>query len=87
MDEITVYTKPACVHRDFARIGSPRNGIHRRPTSPKILRLMRHSDSGEYLRAPVVVAGDAHWSGFRPDRLKALANQALLATDATATAS
>lgn len=26
-----------------------------------------------YLSAPVVVAGSEHWSGFRPDRLKALA--------------
>ena len=25
-----------------------------------------------YLQAPVVVAGDEHWSGFRPDRIKAL---------------
>jgi hypothetical protein len=42
-------------------------------TSPKILCLMRHTDSGEYLQAPVVVTGDTHFSGFRPDRLKALA--------------
>jgi hypothetical protein len=42
-------------------------------TSPKILRLMRHTDSGEYLQAPVVVTGDTHFSGFRPDRLNALA--------------
>ena len=26
-----------------------------------------------YLQAPVVVAGEDHWSGFRPDRIKALA--------------
>ena len=26
-----------------------------------------------YLQAPVVVAGNEHWSGFRPDRIKALA--------------
>jgi glutaredoxin-like protein NrdH len=26
-----------------------------------------------YLQAPIVVAGDDHWSGFRPDRIKALA--------------
>ena len=45
-------------------------------TSPKILRLMRHTDSGEYLQAPIVVAGNEHWSGFRPDRIKALQNQA-----------
>ena len=25
-----------------------------------------------YLQAPVVVAGNDHWSGFRPDRIKAL---------------
>ena len=25
-----------------------------------------------YLQAPVVVAGEDHWSGFRPDRIKAL---------------
>jgi glutaredoxin-like protein NrdH len=39
----------------------------------EILRLMRHTDSGDYLQAPVVVTGDTHFSGFRPDRLKALA--------------
>jgi hypothetical protein len=44
-------------------------------TAPKFLRLMRHTDSGEYLQAPVVVADDDHWSGFRPDRIKALVNQ------------
>jgi len=43
-------------------------------TSPKILCLMRHTDSGEYLQAPVVVTPTAHWSGFRPDRLSALAS-------------
>ncbi|EUA33874.1 nrdH-redoxin [Mycobacterium xenopi 3993] len=36
-----------------------------------------------YLQAPVVVAGDEHWSGFRPDRIKALANGAILSSDAT----
>jgi glutaredoxin-like protein NrdH len=29
-----------------------------------------------YLQAPVVTAGDDHWSGFRPDRIKALSNHA-----------
>jgi glutaredoxin-like protein NrdH len=28
-----------------------------------------------YLQAPVVVAGDTHWSGFRPDQISALAAQ------------
>ncbi len=26
-----------------------------------------------YLQAPVVIAGDEHWSGFRPDQINALA--------------
>jgi glutaredoxin-like protein NrdH len=26
-----------------------------------------------HLQAPVVIAGESHWSGFRPDRIKALA--------------
>lgn len=26
-----------------------------------------------YLAMPVVVAGEDHWSGYRPDRIKALA--------------
>ena len=28
-----------------------------------------------YQQAPVVVAGEHHWSGFRPDRVKAVAAQ------------
>jgi len=30
-----------------------------------------------YLQAPVVVAGDDHWSGFRPGRIEALAEAAV----------
>lgn len=37
-----------------------------------------------YLQAPVVIAAQAHWSGFRPDRIKELANPAVFASDATA---
>jgi hypothetical protein len=45
-------------------------------TSPKILRLMRHTDSGEHLQAPVVVTATDHWCGYRPERIGALADQA-----------
>ena len=31
-----------------------------------------------YLQAPIVVAGDEHWSGFRPDRIKALGGAGVL---------
>ena len=33
-----------------------------------------------YQQAPVVMAGDNHWSGFRPDRIKAVAVAAAAAT-------
>ena len=36
-----------------------------------------------YLQAPVVVTDTDHWSGFRPDRIKALAERDLLSSDAT----
>lgn len=32
-----------------------------------------------YLQAPVVVAGDEHWSGFRPERIKALTTKEVAA--------
>jgi glutaredoxin-like protein NrdH len=32
-----------------------------------------------YLQAPVVVTENEHWSGFRPDRIKALAGAVLTA--------
>ena len=30
-----------------------------------------------YVQAPIVVAGEDHWSGFRPDRIDALAKAAV----------
>jgi len=36
-----------------------------------------------YLQAPVVIAGDQHWSGFRPDRIKALVKDAVFASNAS----
>ena len=32
-----------------------------------------------YLQAPVVIAGGEHWSGFRPDRIRAISATALSA--------
>ena len=73
MEFITVYTEPACVHAmpAFPALDTAKAAYTAVSTSRKLC-LMRHPDSGEYLQAPVVFAGAQHWSGFRPDRVKAL---------------
>ncbi|NMD54611.1 MULTISPECIES: glutaredoxin-like protein NrdH [Tsukamurella] len=72
--EITVYTKPACVQCNATYKALDKAGLEYR-----VVDITEDSEARDYvmalgyLQAPVVVAGDAHWSGFRPDRVKALA--------------
>ncbi|GAB2629151.1 glutaredoxin-like protein NrdH [Prescottella soli] len=70
---ITVYTKPACVQCNATYRALDKAGLE--------YDVVDISESPEardyvmalgYLQAPVVVAGDDHWSGFRPDRIKDL---------------
>ena len=81
---ITVYTKPACVQCNATYKALDKNGI-----AYEVVDITESTQAREYvmslgyLQAPVVVAGDDHWSGFRPDRIKALANEAILSSDAT----
>ena len=71
---ITVYTRPGCgpcrmtVRRldaaglDYTTVDITQNDAAR----DYVMAL-------GYQQAPVVVAGEDHWSGFRPERIKALA--------------
>ncbi|WP_459547460.1 glutaredoxin-like protein NrdH [Nocardia sp. X0981] len=74
---ITVYTKPACVQCNATYKALDKAGVEYR-----IVDISEDADARDYvmalgyLQAPVVVAGDEHWSGFRPDRIKALATVA-----------
>ncbi|MDP0399267.1 glutaredoxin-like protein NrdH [Tsukamurella strandjordii] len=75
MSEVVVYSKPACV-QCTATIRS----LERANVDYHVVDLAADDDAREYvlalgyLQAPVVVtAGGEHWSGFRPDRLRALA--------------
>ncbi|MBL0885801.1 glutaredoxin-like protein NrdH [Myceligenerans indicum] len=71
---VTVYSKPACVQCDATYRALDRKGIEY-----SVVDITQDTDALEmvrglgYLQAPVVVAGDTHWSGFRPDRIMALA--------------
>lgn len=67
---ITVYSKPACVQCTATTRALDARGI-----AYSIIDLTEDSDAMErvmamgYRQAPVVVAGDAHWAGFRPDMI------------------
>ncbi|WP_182353048.1 glutaredoxin-like protein NrdH [Flaviflexus huanghaiensis] len=70
---ITVYTKPACVQCNATKRALDKAGL-----SYEMIDLMEDADALEavkalgYQQAPVVMAGGDHWSGFRPDKIKAL---------------
>jgi len=71
---VTVYSKPACVQCDATYRALDKHGIAYDVVDltqdPTALELVR---SLGYLQAPVVIAGDTHWSGFRPDQIATLA--------------
>ncbi|WHS51371.1 glutaredoxin-like protein NrdH [Rothia sp. SD9660Na] len=74
---VTVYTKPACVqcnmtYRALDKLGVQYNTVDI-TEDPAALELIK--DMG-YLQAPVVIAGEDHWSGFQPDKINALASAA-----------
>jgi glutaredoxin-like protein NrdH len=71
---ITVYTKPACVQCNATYKALDKQGI-----AYDIVDITMDTEARDYvmalgyLQAPVVVAGNDHWSGFRPDRIRSLA--------------
>jgi len=70
----TVYTQPACQPCIATKRALTKRGVEFREvdltTDPDALETVRALG---HTQAPVVVSGDAHWSGFRPDRIAALA--------------
>ncbi|WP_194823980.1 glutaredoxin-like protein NrdH [Nocardia sp. XZ_19_231] len=71
---ITVYTKPACVQCNATYKALDKVGV-----DYDVIDISENDEARDfvmalgYLQAPVVVAGEDHWSGFRPDRIKSLA--------------
>lgn len=67
---ITVYFKPACVQCTATTRALDAKGL-----AYQIVDLteddaaMQLVTSLGYRQAPVVVAGDSHWAGFRPDMI------------------
>lgn len=71
---ITVYSKPACV-----QCAATTRALDARGIDYSVIDLTRDPEAMErvialgYRQAPVVVAGEAHWAGFRPDMIGQLA--------------
>lgn len=67
---ITVYSKPACVQCTATTRALDAKGI-----TYNVIDLTEDAAAMEmvmslgYRQAPVVVAGEAHWAGFRPDMI------------------
>lgn len=67
---IIVYSKPACV-----QCTATTRALDARGLSYDVVDLTEDEAAMErvtalgYRQAPVVIAGDAHWAGFRPDMI------------------
>ena len=73
MSAITVYTAPRCVQcratkRKLDALGADYTEINVREDQEAHDYVTSLGCTG----APVVVAGDEHWSGFRPEKLAAV---------------
>ena len=73
---ITVYTKPSCVQcnatyraLDAAGIEYEIRDLTEDPAALEQVKTLGH------LQVPVVIAGEDHWSGFRPDKIAELASR------------
>ena len=71
---ITVYSKPNCVQCSATRRALDKAGLVYGAVDISLdAEALEQVTSLGYAQAPVVVAGEEHWSGFRPDKIKALA--------------
>jgi glutaredoxin-like protein NrdH len=73
MMSVTVYSKPACVqctatYRALDRLGVDYDIVDISQDAEALDRVR----SLGYMQAPVVIAGERHWAGFRPDMISAL---------------
>lgn len=73
---VTVYTKPACVQCEATVRSLGRKGIAFRLVDVTTDdRALAHVRELGHQQVPVVETPTEHWSGYRPDRLLALARR------------
>lgn len=71
---VTVYTKPQCAQCDATKRLLSKSGVPHTTVDITVDTAARATVMAMgYTSAPVVVVNEnTHWSGFRPDRIKAL---------------
>ena len=73
---ITVYSKPSCV-----QCNATYRALDKFGAEYTVVDISEDADARDYvmslghLQAPVVIVDGEHWSGYRPDRIKALAER------------
>ena len=71
---ITVYSKPRCVQCDATYRALDKHGVDYAVVDVSVDRdALQYIIGLGYNQAPVVIVGEEHWSGYRPDRIKAVA--------------
>lgn len=74
---VTVYSKPLCVQCDATKRALTKAGIAYAVVDvTEDAEALAAIKALGYAQAPVVITPEDHWSGFRPDRIKALAHAA-----------
>lgn len=72
--EIIVYSKPNC-----PQCSATTRALDKKGVAYSVVDVSRDQDAYAlvtglgYRQAPVVIAGEKHWAGFRPDMINALA--------------
>lgn len=80
-----MYSKPLCVQCDATKRALNKAGV-----AYDVVDITEDADalarvkSLGYVQAPVVITGEDHWSGFRPDKIKAVVATAGAERSATA---
>ncbi|MGP2541948.1 glutaredoxin-like protein NrdH [Yersinia sp. 2541 StPb PI] len=70
---IIIYSKPNCVQCNATYRAFDKQGISYQTIDLTAdLQALNHVKSLGYQQVPVIIAGNEHWSGFRPDKINAL---------------
>jgi glutaredoxin-like protein NrdH len=70
---IIIYSKPDCVQCNATYRALDKQGItYQIIDLTQDAQALSHVKSLGYQQVPVIIAGNEHWSGFRPDKINSL---------------